>query len=158
MFTRNQLAAFVLATKAAHKYANELHPLLYEAVKPFVGSKVLTADGSLTAKLKKALPEMPHSVALRVSRLSHNSGFPHELAFVVKTCQLIPESEGCLYDEECVYVGNLSNGVLTDMCHPVTDRKCDYRLEEIEAQQAEVKRLKKLYEEAKSNLYPFPER
>jgi hypothetical protein len=68
-----RLAARVRAVNRANDRANELHPELISIIRPFLGSKVTKADGSLTAKVQKALPDFPYDLALHVYRQSSDA-------------------------------------------------------------------------------------
>lgn len=67
---KNELEAKVKSVNQAHKYANELRPILTELFRPLVGEKVEKADGQLLEKVKKLLPAFPCTPQLNVYKLA----------------------------------------------------------------------------------------
>lgn len=70
MYERAKLEARVKAVNEAHKYANELYGTLVAIFRPLVGQQIEKQGGDLLAKVKKLIPEPPHSANLRVWKTS----------------------------------------------------------------------------------------
>ena len=150
-----KLAAKVKAVNRAHAYVPELYGNLVEVFRPYVGQKIIKADGSLLAKINSQLPVLPlMGHALSVYR--HRSDY--SLAWTIKTCESTGDY-GCLYYEATVYVGDLIGGVLSQLADaplPVNYRT-DYTVEEIAANREAVKVAEQAYNDAKGKLYIFGE-
>jgi len=152
---RKVLEARVRGVNAAHAYALQLCPVLRERFAPLVGQKVLKNDGTLMAKYTNLLPEFPYSHRLHVYK--HTSEY--SLAWTVKTCEVdVVEGTGhAYYYETTVYVGDLSNGVLTKITpHPYTGRT-DHTVEGVVAVREEFEAARKVFDDARSALHPFGE-
>lgn len=152
---RKVLEARVRGVNAAHAYASTLTPLLRERFTPLVGQKVVKNDGTLLAKFAGLLPEFPNGVKLHVYK--HVSAY--SLAWTVKTCEVdVVDGTGhAYYYETVVYVGDLANGVLTSIeRHPCTLRT-DYTVEDVVKVRKEFEVARKVFEDARSALYPFGE-
>ena len=151
--SQEALAAKVKAVNQAHTHANQLALLLRTTFEPLVGHQITKCDGTLMAKVKKLMPAMPNTATLQVYR----STSVYSLAFTVKTCQMIAQTCTCLYYEVTFDVGDLDNGILsqlTGLCH----HRTDYTAEEIQGKRDTYQAAKKIYNQAQSDLYPFGER
>lgn len=144
------LQAKVEAVNLANRYANEIHPILSAAVTPFVGQQVLKVDQFL-AKVKKVIPELACTVPLHVYRNTSD----YSLSWTVKTC--VSDGRGhAVYHETTVYVGELRNGVLTQLSSFEKLRE-DYTAEEVERLRAAYREAKSVADKAHSALHPFGE-
>lgn len=146
----SQLQARITATNRANAKANELWHTLATAFQPLVGKKILKQDGNLLAKYENLLPGFPYNASLHVYRY----GSPYTLAWTVKACEVVGGIAH--YVDVTVYVGDLSNGVLTKLT-PKHERRENYTLEEVLAAQARAQAAREAYEEAKSACFPFGE-
>ena len=147
---QGELAARVVATNKAHKYAVELQSKLRAAFAPLVGQKILKADGSLLAKYETLAPQCAGN-DLHVYR--HNSNY--SLAWCVKACESVPP-HGCVYYEVTAYVGDLEGQVLKSLS-PALELRSDYTVKEIEGKIAAYEAAKKAADTARSEVYPFQE-
>lgn len=156
---KKELAAKIEATNLAHAYGNKLRKLLVEFFAPYVGQKIVKADGSLLAKIAAKLPAFPdvkgnpgqHEHA-SIMTYKHNSAY--SLAWTVKVCQPIPPHT-CTYYEMTVYIGDMSGDVLKAMTNHTDDWKADYTLEETLAHIQAYEDAQKVAESLKSAVYPF---
>jgi hypothetical protein len=147
-----RLQAKVAAVNNAFTHAAEWHPKLSEVFKPFVGQKLEKADGQFLAKIQKLVPGLPNSVRFSVYRHISN----YSLAYVVKTCEMVPEEHGCEYFEVVMYVGKMQNGVLTAL-EPAPNGRTDWTAEEVKEKQATLRKAKEMVSTAQGELYPFGE-
>ena len=145
------LAAKVRAVNAANNKANELYPLLKESLFPFLGKQVLKKDGTILEKVKKALPILPKNTN---SMMIHQNCTRYSLVWKVKTCTF---GDCCANHETTVYVGVLSDGILTNFENWV-EMKTNYTVEEIENYRAKYEELKSALNHISGKLYPFGER
>jgi hypothetical protein len=142
------LTAKVAAVNKANKYATALYPQLVEIFTPFVGQKILKADGSLLSKFQNLIPTSPLEPLVWRSNAS--------LQWNVKVCEFMPPSS-CVYHTSYIYVGTVERSFLTEIFpHPFTGRS-DYTVEEILQHRAEYESAKKLADELRGNLSVFGE-
>jgi len=149
------LEARVAGVNEAHDYANKLWPKLAAVFEPLVGQKIEKVDGGLLEKVKKQLPELPNTVAISVNRYHSN----YSLSWTVKTCKSVKQPDGyghAYYYERSVTVGELRHGVLTKLVEQ-PHFKTDYNAKDILAKREAFKAAEKVYDEAKSALFPFGE-
>jgi len=156
----NHLEARVRAVNATNAAANEIYAPLVAAFEPFVGQKILKADGhSFLQKVAKAVPEFvhrrgeaPYWSSMSYCRLRGD----YSLVWECKACENILNDHGCTYHATSVYIGELQNGVLTKIL-PQHVYRTDYSVAEIIRLRAEYEVAKKIHDEAKSALNPFGE-
>ena len=153
--TRDEkLAARVAAVNRANGAAHQLYADLVKIFEPLVGVKLEKVDGTLRKEFAKLLPEFPYSHALHVYRHTSN----YSLAWVVKTCeQTNPSGVGhAYYHETVVYIGDMSNGVLTKIS-PNGGWKVDYTVAEVKAARERYEQANRAADDARSALHPFGE-
>jgi hypothetical protein len=145
------LTAKVIAVNRVHLIANELYPKLAKAFEPFVGEKILKADGSFLKKIAAIVPsvDIPNMHNYRI-----NSAY--NLAWEIKTSQKDSDS-GSLYYSVGLYIANMSNGVLVDIMKPEV-RRTDYTVAEVIERQKVLREATDALNRAKSALNPFDER
>jgi hypothetical protein len=149
----NVLDTRVRGVNAAHEYAASIVGVLRERFRPLVGQKVLKNDGTLMAKYVNLLPEMPDSRFHRLHVYKHTSDY--SLAWMVKTCEV--DNGHAYYYEVGVYVGDLTNGVLTKITeHPFTGRM-DHTAAEVLEKRVAFEAARRAFEDARSELHPFGE-
>lgn len=148
---KHALSAKVIAVNRVHSVANDLYPKLVEVFKPYVGCKLFKATGGFLKKIEDIVPsfDIPKMQVYR-----HNSEY--NIAWTVKTSEQDGDSTS-LYYSTTVYIGNISNGVLTDIMSR-EDCRTDFTVEEVEEKQRLLKEAYKAYDKAKSALFPFEER
>jgi hypothetical protein len=66
----SKLEAKVAAQNRANALILELHPKFREIFLPYLGQKILTANGQLLAKVEKQLPELPNTAEVRAWKQS----------------------------------------------------------------------------------------
>jgi spore coat polysaccharide biosynthesis protein SpsF (cytidylyltransferase family) len=147
------LKARVRCVNKANQYANELYPRLVEFFKPYVGTKIETAEGQLLRKIKEKLKtlNLPNTVALQIYQLSSR----YALAFVVKTCEVLNGESN--YYETTVYVGKMDHGVLAAIEERHGSARTDYKAEEVIAARQAYAIAKAAVSEAHGRLFPFGE-
>lgn len=84
-----------------------------------VGQKVLKADGTILEKYSKLLPknDLPKITSYK---LSGN----YSLAWVIKTFS--QSDNDCVYYEIAIYIGDLDNGILTNLYEKQEYKQFDY--------------------------------
>jgi len=157
----NTLAARCAAFNRANTEANRLAPLYLAALAPFVGKQVIKAAGGFLEKVKAVFPKTAHpDTPGRADGCTvwESSGAGYSLTFTVKTCELSasrsPDCQIGNYAEACVYVAELSNGVLTKLC-PLQPRRTDYSPDQIAALRKEAERTREAARNAESACHPF---
>jgi len=148
-----ELPAKVKATNRAYAMANRLCPILQDVFRPFVGQTILKATGTLLAKIEKLVPEFPKGPHLQIYlRLT-----AYSLDWMVKTDEFIdPSAEHgtVTYAEAVAAVGRIDRGVLIELATP-PNYKTDYKVEDIIAMRDKADELKKQYEQARDQTWPF---
>ena len=149
MIRRKQaVEAKVEAVNLANSEALRLHPLLSEALAPFVGKKITKVDGTLLGKVKEALPKLPDGGRVWV----YFDRAPYSVRWSVKVC--ISYDQGCTYHEEPVTIGELDGCVLKALT-PISARRTDYTVREVLDLHNEADRTESAHREALSALFPF---
>lgn len=126
----NKLAAKIIARNYVNCLANDLLPEILEAVRPFVGQKVIRKTGGMSGKLDAALGTFRYSA---ITNIWFNVGTEH-LKVTFKTRQVIVDGNGgCVYAEQAVTFAGLEdgNGVLKEL-YPTEPFRTDFTVEEIE--------------------------
>lgn len=113
----------------------------------------MKSDGGLFAKVQKILPEMINIWTWEMSIYRYVSKY--SLAWVVKTCEKYG-GHSCIYHETVVTMGNLRDGILTELSAPFQART-DYTEEDILFKREAYTKAKNLADEARNQLYPFGE-
>jgi len=139
------LEAMVKATNNANAYAERLALAMRDAFAKFVGQQVLKVDGKLMKKCEVPMPD--HAPAGNTYFLSSD----YSLVWVVKTCENIEGADSCVYFDTSVYVGDIDNRVLTELCTPFTGRS-DYTVEEVLRKRAALEKAYQVHQAAKSDL------
>jgi hypothetical protein len=145
------LTAKVIAVNRVNTVANDLYPKLVEAFKPYVGQKLFKAAGGFLKKIEEIVPSLEYP-EMQVYR--HNSEY--NIAWTVKTSEQDGDSTS-LYYSTTIYIGNVSNGVLTDIMSR-DETRTDFTVEEIQGKQRVLQAAQDAYNKAKSALFPFEER
>lgn len=146
----HDLKAYIVATNKANQYANELYEQLAPIFTPLVGLKIEKVNGSLLEKYKTLLPQFPNTPSFRIFR--HFSEY--NLAWNVEVMEKGNNSWETATD--ILYLADIKNHVLTRLYeHP--QLRTNYTYEEIQHKQEIYKQLKKDLQQAKQDLYPFPE-
>lgn len=142
----------VRGVNAANHFANLLYPKLLSVFGNFVGEKIEKVGGGLLQKVQNEVNALglPNTVKLSVYRYASN----YSLVYVVKTCETL--DGGAYYHETSVYVGEMSNGVLTKIT-PAPNFKTDYSAETVKAAREAYETAKKAADAAHSALFPFGE-
>lgn len=144
----NTLEAKVDATNRANASANKLQPALIEIFRPFVGQKILKADGTIAQRFQRFVPKFSYSTEHNVY---HNN---NRCSWTVKCCSFI-EGGGCVYHEAHLSVGRIVDGVLTELATPFV-RRADWTAEEVQRLQKAVEDAETVFRNAQAALEHFP--
>ena len=148
------LKAKVKAVNKAHTEAKRLYGILQPIFASLVGEKIEKVDGSLTQKVLKLVPDLgADGRNVRVWRTRSN----YSLAWSISVSENYNETT-CLYYETTVYIGNMRDGVLTDVNYDAPESRTDYTVDEVVAKRAAVKVAEKVLSDAQGVLFPFTER
>src|SRR5262245_42728896 len=153
---RTKLEAKVAAVNRANAYANELAPRLRAAFEPFLGQKIFTAAGPLMKSVKQVvdalnLPSNMSNRSLNVYRYNIGNTI-YSVCYVVQANEPEPGAS----HEVSVYVGEVSDGVLTKMMNGEAFRT-DYTAANVQAARDTYQAAKKAASAAESALHPFGE-
>jgi hypothetical protein len=149
----NDTNAKILARNRVNGQVNELAPVILEAIKPFVGTKITLQTGGFAAKIKSVLDSYLgcNKIYPKLQIYNHNSNY--SLIFVFKTSEQAGEYS-CVYQEEYVYFGVLDGHNLKELCS-FTPRRTDYNIEEINGWRTKYHQAEAIKSEINSNLCHF---
>ncbi len=152
------LNAKIRAANRVFKRCNELHTVLAEFFRSYVGKVITKNDGSLLAKVAEKMPKFGGADDIRIIRTRSN----YMLGWDVDDSEQVVGDCGCLYFRTSFNVGifgdahNGESNVLKELVGPPKFRD-DWTAEEITAARDEAKRLQRLADEAKSKYNHFGE-
>ena len=155
------LEARVAAVNMANAYSNELWEKLHNAFEPLVGTKILKADGSFTAKVKEMVDRLEiHSDNVVHVYRGHSE---YSLYFTVRSCQ--GSKSGRVGDdynhsnshETSVYIGNLNGQILKDVGYDCPNNLTNHTVENVKSLRERHAIAKKAASDAESALFPFGE-
>jgi len=159
MNTRQEkLIAKIGAVNRANAEATRLHQIFHDIFAPFVGQKILKADGTLLAKVAALVPEFAFGNTLQVRTLQphvYRDSSNYSLIYTVKACETMPP-HSCAYHDTAMYIGVFA-GAMLEKLSPVQTYRSDYVVEEIEGKRQAYESAKRVAEELRSALYPFGE-
>jgi hypothetical protein len=152
----NQLDAKVAARNEVNKAANDSFAAAHEALEPFVGQKVCKVSGGLFDKVYKALPPTIEGGGFGLhSWYSTEHGYTLKLNLKTSTSYKSRLGSECAaYAEATVYLGDLSNGVLTKL-YDAPNYRTDCTADEIRAARKEVDEAEKAMRAAESKINDF---
>jgi len=103
----NKLQAKIKAVNRVNAYIKANAPAILEALKPFVGKKVMLATGEMSAKLREVLsPVFDEGRRNNVQIYRNSSRYSLSLVFKVsENC----DPYGCVYHEASVYLLDLAS-------------------------------------------------
>jgi len=146
------LAARCAAQNRVNVECNWLSTLTITALAPFLGKKVIKADGTLTAAVRAILPVPAEDVQ---RWLAHSD---RALCFNLKVDELTagtwPGDTRAHYSEAYFYAGELENGVLVKLSEP-TDRAANYDPAAVAALRKVAEAARETARDAESACNPF---
>lgn len=146
-YTINKLAAKIRAVNTANEQGKLLYEQIVEKITPFIGTKVFRADNTLIKKIAQEI-ETPQEKDI----LIYQNSSRYTLSYVVKSsCRDGGEYES---HEVMVYIGNIRDGILTDLLEPFNERS-DFSTQEIIDVMAAIKNLEEKLSQAKNQIYAF---
>ncbi len=149
----NRLEARVTAKNRANSLAAQYSLALTASLTPLVGQKIVKKDKSLTKKVQTLIPTFPTEPGVTCYLYRES---PYNVTYVIKVCEQVENSYGCVYEEAWTTVAQLNpqTGELVKVEEPETFRS-DYSVTEILKLREDYEQKKKAMEEAKSRLNPF---
>ena len=142
------LAARVAAVNRAHSIFNEIAPLYRGAITPFLGQKVIKADGTYLEKVKKAFPVLSPSADAQVYS-------PHLGCFVVKTSENYSD-HSCVYAEPYFYAFTVNQaGIAEPLKHEFEPFRTNYSAKLVEFAREEAEEAEETARLAKAECEPF---
>jgi hypothetical protein len=149
----NETNAKILARNRVNGQVNELAPVILEALKPFVGTKITLQTGGFAAKIKTVLDAYLGNNKIFPKLQIYNNHSNYSLIFVFKTSEQAGEYS-CIYQEEYVCFGVLDGHNLKSLTD-FTPRKTDYSIEEIEGWRTKYHQAEAIKSEMNSKLAHF---
>lgn len=150
-----RLVAKVAAKNKCHTLANALTVELLDALKPFVGKKVIKTDCSLLESVSKIVSPIFDKYRKLGARVwKHSSSY--SLAFGIAADAMI-EGKGSTENAECiVYIGKLDIQIMTALENACV-RPTDYSAEKIHNARIELAKAKAVVNQIEGDLCGFGE-
>lgn len=149
---KTHLQAKVEAVNQVNAEINRVAPLFQQAVKPFIGKKVLKTGG-FTEQIKKVFPEIK-AWQWYINRSDYS------LSITIRACTTYDSKteQKCYacYHENSFYFGDVEKQILTKVEEFNPSLKCDYTQEEIIEKRKNLEIAQDKLREAEGELYPFP--
>ena len=155
----NPLDAKIAARNAVHAAALEYWPKLRVALCPFVGKKITTVSGRLTAKVLAALPESGAGRAQPTPVHLWYQASSYTLRVTFEVCECSAGRHDCSiaqYAETCIPLGDIKDGVLTDLIAPY-DLRTDYNADNIRELREQVQTVRNELQTLENCLVHFGE-
>ena len=142
------LAARVAAVNRANSIVNEIAPLYRGAITPFLGQKVIKADGTYLEKVKKAFPVVSPSADAQIYST-------HLGCFVVKTSENYSD-HSCVYSEPYFYAFTVNReGVAEALQWKFEPFRTDYTVTGVTISRTHAEELEEMARKAKAECDPF---
>lgn len=151
------LEAKVAARNQVNALANQLSPAIFEALKPFVGTKCFNQGAAISKKLREALPELPNTIE---ASGSYTTGHGYSLVVIFKSATYSTHNEydRSEYAEETVYLADIGRNDWTmPKLYDFTPRRVNFTVDEVKTARAELKAAQNLVSAAQSKLCLFGE-
>lgn len=146
-----RLEAKLRARNRLHTEAKRWLAISKAALPAWVGKPIQNTGGDLKKKFKDSLPDLPNSVELSL-RVSSSA---YTLRLEVRTCEMIRNDCGCVYQDDSFSLGDIDAGVLQKIvpCHEQPPLRSDFDREEVES----VRRHLEQVEDHARNLRGSPQ-
>lgn len=150
-FQTARILAKIKAVNAANAEAMRLYPILAQILRPFVNQKIVKIDGSFLEKIRKLLPEIPHTSFLSVYKIQSD----YSIAFGIRAWASIENHPmASSYYETTVYIGKIEGQTLIGICEPPEARP-DWELENVLDLCKQADNARAVVREIESKLGPF---
>ena len=128
---KTSLEAKVGARNQVNRAAQSFYPAAIEALRPFIGQKVLNQGHVKSAKLVAALPKFSDTPAISVYFKTGAYGISMEVKVCVSFENRYGEQSSACYAEQSIFLGEIDKHTLTKLCDAPTGLRTDYTVEEI---------------------------
>lgn len=148
------LIAQVKAVNRVNKAVLDVFPVISEALKNYVGKRVLKADGNFIKKVAADLPNYQNNGFFKLFR---HPSYSSTLNFTVSLSEHINYSVSDHYEERIVFIGEMDCGVLVSLCESPEGYRTDYTIEEILSLRRIFQNSTNAAEKARNALHHFGE-
>lgn len=142
-----RIGAKVAAVNAANKFVNDNFNRYSDALRPFVGKKILKVDETLIKAVADVI-NLPTPENIRVVR--------NKSKYSLSLC--VSATERCIvcteYSNAYMYLGDINEGILERLSSH-DDLKCDYTVEYVNKIKKEVGELERQLEDKKDLVRSF---
>ena len=154
MSPTSKLEARVQVVNRVHHHANKLYPILVEFFTPYVGQKILKADGSVLKKIEEPLRVLlSANTDESLDIWKYNSAYT--LNYTIKSHTTYDNI--AYYHDVGLYIADLKHGEILEKFLNPPNFKTDYTEKQVEDARNHFKKAKEVYDQAKSALEPFGE-
>jgi len=162
MTDKRKLEMRIRGRNLANRIGNEIYPMLREVIEPLVGENIRKQTGGLFKKYETPIKEVEARFPSHPKlQMIHMNGLEYNISWHVKCCETFCEDGKdygvAIYSEATVYVANIRDGIVTELC-PAPEFKDDYDVDTVIAARQAFKEAEEAYNEARSALHPFGER
>lgn len=145
---KTSLQAHVEAVNLCNSLINKYQPLFQNAVAPFVGKKVLKANGELLEKVKAVLPvKTENNVQFWFDQSNYS------LRYGIRVW--VNSERNTAYHESTFYFGSITDGVLDKIDSLELPKPTSYDAQTVEQLQKNLQIAEENLSKAKNALYPF---
>lgn len=144
------------AKNKINSIANSFQNFALDIAKPFIGKKIILANGDLSKEFRDAVTaRLTHEFSrekipgLSFYKQSSNYTLSFELSISYPTGEF-----SCNYAKASVYVGNYDVAILKEL-FPHKEFRTNYKLEEIIEARNKIEKLNKKIDKLKEKIFPF---
>ena len=154
---KTSLEAKVGARNQVNRAAQSFYPAAIEALRPFIGQKVLNQGHVKSAKLVAALPKFSDTPAISVYFKTGAYGISMEVKVCVSYENRSGEQGSACYAEQSIFLGEIYNHTLTKLSPAPTGLRTDYTVEEIVQARKELTAARNAMHHAEHKVCHFGE-
>lgn len=162
MTHKTQLAAKIAAVNRMHRLIKDFTPGLQDALRPYIGKKVLNQSGVLSEKMKKVLDPLlaPYSQETRMLVSTRYQNMRLEIQVSENYPGRHPGDFFAVYTSTSSHLGDTEGNILTAVGTFTPSEegyRTDYTEEEVLQARKDLETAKQLKSEAESRLIHFGE-
>ena len=154
---KTHLEAKVGARNQVNRDALSFYPAAIDALRPFLGRKVLNQGHVKSAKLVADLPKFSNTPVLSVYYSANSYGITLEVKVCVSYEDRFGQQGSACYAEQSIFLGEIDHHILTKFSPPVTGLRTDYTVEEIVQARKELKAARDAMHHAEHKVCHFGE-
>lgn len=152
LVAKSETEAKVIARNRLNAQINQWAPVILEAIKPFVGKKVLTNDG-LATKFKSILEPYLGFEKVCPKLEIYRCQSTYSFVLIFRTTENYSEYN-CIYQEQSVYFGELDGYILTKLFN-FEPLQTNFDLNKVVEIREKIRALEREKNQLESEIYHF---